>query len=296
MAVATGWSGQTLLGTAGHSPDVWAREIVLDLPNKSVMLGGGSGAALINAIEVPKGQVLSLPKLGGRTVSTRDRSTTAADNVDGGTPTYAALSDTAGTFTKRFSYNALALGYEALGDMGPAELSMSLQAHRDQMLMALANDIDAVTLALYSSATYDVGSPIGDFQIADLAEAIRRLEVANAPGPYKCVMPNTQWDHLAQTDELTRFDIRGESPVPNGTGFRYHGCDIFTTGNTTTASNIAHGLVFSPEAIRLVMREGVVVKDWDDPNTFSQKLAMYQDYAYVNTFTDWIVDFQTIDT
>jgi len=295
MAVASGWSGQTLLGTAGHSPDVWAREIVLDLPNKSVMLGGGGGA-LINAIEVPKGQVLSLPKLGSRTVSTRDRSTTAGNNADGAAPTYEALSDTAGTFTKRFSYNALALGYEALGDMDPQRLAMSLQAHRDLMLMALANDIDAVTLALYSSATYNVGSGVGDFVIGDLAEAIRRLEVANAPKPYFCVMPNTQWDHLAQSDELTRFDIRGESPVPNGTGFRYHGVDIFVTGNTTTASNVAHGLVFSSEGIRLVMREGVVVKDWDDPNTLSQKLALYQDYAYINTFADWIVDFKTIDT
>ena len=264
----------------------------MDLPNESVMLGGGGGA-LVNAIEVPKGEVLSLPLMGARTVSTRARTGT----TDEGTQiTFEALSDTAGTFTKRFSYNALAIGYEALNDMEPDRLAASIAAHRAQMLPALGNDIDVQLLGLYTSASANVGSGGGNFAIGDLSEAIRRLRVANAPRPYVAVLPETQWDHLASTDELTRFDIRGESNVPNGGAFRYQGVDIFTTGNVPTASNVAHGLVFSKAGIRLVMRDEATVKDWDDPDSFSMKLAIYQDFVYINTFTDWIVDFQTIDT
>ncbi len=248
---------------------------------------------MVNAIEVPKGEVLSLPLMPGRTLSTRPRSGTGNDGQD---ITFEALSQSAGTFTKRFSYNAMAVSYEALNDMEPDRLAMSIAAHKSQMMAALANDIDTRMLGLYSTASTNVGSGTGDFAIADLAAAIQKLESANAPKPYFAVLPATQWDHLATTDELTRFDIRGESPVPNGGGFRYHGVDIFITGNVPVASSVAHGLVFSKEGIRLVMRDQVTVKDWDDPDTFSQKLAMYQDFAYVNTFTDWIVDFKTVNT
>jgi len=297
LAVSSGYTSQGVLATAGHAPDVWAAEIVQDLPNTSVMLGGGTGGALINAIAVPKGAVLSVPYMGARTLSTRSRTGT----TDEGTAiTFEALSDSDDTLTKRFSYNAVAFGYEALNDMTPERAAMSVAAHREQMLWALGNDIDVQTLGLYSSAANFVGSGVGDFASADLAEAIRLLKVANAPLPYACVLPSTQWDHIAQDSNIVESQKRGDAVISTSAGlqdgFNYHGVRIFTTGNVPTASNVAHGLVFSAAGIRFVMRDQVTVKEWDDPDTFSQKLAIYQDFAYMDTFTDWIVDFQTIDT
>ncbi len=298
MAVATGYTSAALLNTAGHVPDVWAAEIVQDLPNKSVMLGGGTGAgALMDAITVPKGAALNVPIMPSRSLSTRARTGTT---TEGQTITFESLSQSSDSLVKRFSYNALALSYEALNDLSPERLAMTIEAHRAQMLWALGNDVDVQTLGLYSSATYSVGGALSDFAAADLAVAIRRLQVANAPPPYYCVLPATQWDHIAQDPDIVESQKRGDSVIPTAAGlqdgFNYHGVRIFTTGNVPTSSNVAHGLVFSQAGIRFVMRDQVQVKEWDDPNVFSQKLAIFQEFAYMDTFADWIVDFKTIDT
>ena len=297
MAVTSGYTIQGLLATAGHAADVWAAEIVLDLPNKSVMLGGAGGGAIVDAIAIPKGAALNIPKMDARTVSTRSRTGT----TDEGTViTFEATGQSSGSLTKRFSYNALAMGYEALNDMTPEEVGRSIGAHRVQMLSALGNDVDAQLLGLYSAAANSVGSGVGDFAAADLAQAIRLLQVANAPTPYYAVLPATQWDHIGRDTDIVESQRRGDAVISTSAGlndgFNYHGVRIFTTGNVPVASSVAHGLVFSSAGIRFVMRDQVTVKEWDDPDTFSQKLAIYQDFAFMDTFTDWIVDFQTINS
>ncbi len=55
-----------------------------------------------------------------------------------------------------------------------------------------------------------MGGAGADFTIGALADGIEKLKVANAPEPYYAVLPSTQWAVLALTDELIRFDIRGE--------------------------------------------------------------------------------------
>ena len=287
----TNWTHTGLLRTAGHLPDTWGAEIALDLQNKSVMM------PLVESYSMEPGDTMNMPVLGGRTVTARVR---GSGQNEGDAITFQALSDSDVAFTKRAGQNALALDVLAVNDLGPARLSATLMAHRTQATASLANDIDTQLLGLYSSAASNVGSGVGDFAVADLAEAIRLLQVANAPTPYYAVLPATQWDHLAADSAIVESQIRGDAVIPTSAGltdgFNYHGVRIFTTGNVPTASNVAHGLVFSSAGIRLIMRSSAVVDDWYDEGTMSHKLNIWQDFAYLNSFSDWIVDFQSIDT
>ena len=290
MAAGTGWAHTGLLSTAGHLPDAWGAEIALDLPNKSVMM------PLVEAYSMAPGDTMSLPKMGARTVTARVR---GSGQDEGEAVVFSALSDTAATFTKRAAYDGMAYDYLAINDLGPERLAASVNAHKDQAVRAMANDLDTQLLSLYSSASTNVGGA-SDFAAADLAEAIRLLQVANAPTPYYCVLPATQWDHLAADSSIVQSQIRGDAVIPTAAGltdgFNYHGVRIFTTGNVPTASSIAHGLVFSSAGIRLIMRSAPTIKDWDDPDTMSLKTLIWQDFAYTNSFSDWIVDFATNDT
>lgn len=280
----------SLLNTAGLSPDQYGLDVLLDLPNRSVFMGQG-GPMLIKSYAIEKGNTLYAPTLGARsaTAVTRGASETTA-------MTFTAISDSAVSFTKRFAYDAWEIGYPTLNDMPPAHLRATLLGLREQATMALKNDFDSQMLSLYSSAANTVGSSGVDFSVANLAEAIKLLEVANAPRPYAAVLPSTQWDHLAASDELIRFDIRGEtSPIVTGTGFRYFDVNIYTTGNVPTAAGAAHGLVFSRDGIIAAIRDFPVVKEWDEPEDFAMRMAIYVDFAYANSFSDWIVDFATSD-
>jgi len=291
LSAGTGWTHTGLLSTAGHLPDAWGAEIALDLPNKSVMM------PLVEAYSMAPGDSMYLPKMGARTVTARVRGS-AQD--EGEAIVFSALSDTQGTFTKRAAYDGMAYDYLAINDLGPERLAASVNAHKDQAVRAMANDVDGQLLSLYASATYNVGGNTSDFAASDLAEGVRRLQVANAPPPYYCVLPATQWDHLAADSSIVQSQIRGDAVIPSNAGltdgFNYHGVKIYTTGNVPVADNVAHGLVFSSAGIKLIMRSAPTIKDWDDPDTMSMKTIIWQDFAYVNTFADWIVDFQTIDT
>lgn len=279
-----------LLNTAGLSPNQYGLEVLLDLPNRSVFMGQGA-PRLINSYSIGQGSTLYAPVVNGRTARAITRGSEPAQL------TFDAIGGTAASFTKRFTYNALSVGYGSLNDMPPEHLAATLTAYQTQATRALANDVDSAILGLYSSASSNVGGTGAEFSIGALASAIELLEVANAPRPYYAVLPASQWAALAQTDELVRFDIRGEgNTIVNGTGFRYQGVDIFVTGNCPTSSGTAHGLVFSQEGIIMTVRDLPGVKDWDDPESACRRMAIFLDWAYANSFSDWIVDFQTTST
>jgi len=288
----------SLLNTAGISPDQYGAEILLDLPNNSVMLGGNRpdpgvpGSPIVDAYAIAAGSTLYAPKLGARSATSITRGSEPTSL------TYSQISDTAGSFTKSAAYDAWSIPYTVVNDVPAERLAAELGGIRRQSAMAMGNSIDSSLLGLYSSAANAVGSSGVEFTIDNLAAAIKYLEVANAPKPYYAVLPSTQWDHLARTDELTRFDIRGEGgTLVNGTGFRFQGVDIYTTGNVPTASGAAHGLVFSRMGIRVAIRDNVMVREWEEPQAFAAMRGLvFLDFAYLNSFTDWIVDFATTDS
>lgn len=283
----------SVLGTAGLSPDQFGAEIVLDLPNKSVFMGQG-GPALVNSYLIAQGETLSVPKIGARTLTAVTRGTNETAAI-----TFNTISDTAATFTKRFAYDAWEVGYPTRNDMPPDRLASTLNGVKEQATMAIANDVDSQLLSLYASASSNVGGAGADFSIGALAEGIEKLKVANAPGPYYAVLPSTQWAVLAQTQELIQYSIRGvQSPIAQESGdiaFNYAGVKIFTTGNVPVATGTAHGLIFSAWGIRMAIRDMATVKEWEEPaNLAAVRMLVFEDFAYVNTFSDWIVDFQCV--
>lgn len=282
-----------MLSNAGIAPDQYGLEIVLDLPNKSVML------PRVRSYEIPLGHALYIPVVGARSVTARARSTETSGTGtgdEGSAITLNTLDDTKLTMTKRFVYDGFYMGFETLNDLPEANRNAWFRAEQDQITMALGNDMDTQLLNLYSSAANGVGSGGADASLGQINEAIKLLRIANAPAPYTIVYPETQWDHLADIDALTRFDIRGEgSTIVNGQGFRLHGTDIVTSANVATSGGSAFGLAFSGEGIRVALRDQATVEQWRDSNTFTERVAIYSDFAYVNTFTDWIVQIETTD-
>lgn len=283
--MATDNTYTSLLSTAGLSPNQYGLEVALDAANKAVMM------PLVTMYPIPKGASLYIPKVGARSAAEITRGADETDAI-----TYKNITDTAASFTKKFSYDALEMGYATLNDLPPAHLAATLNAVKAQMGSALANDVDSSLLGLYASASSNVGSSGDNVTYDLLIEAIRKLRVANAPGDYFIVLPETQWDHLAKIDELIRYEVRGEgSAITNGTMFKLFGVSIFCTNNVPTAAGAAHGLAFSRGGIALAVRDMVTVKEWDEPNNFAYRLAVFSDYAYANTYTDYIVDFITTD-
>lgn len=282
-----------MLSNAGIAPDQYGLDVAADGANKSVMM------PLVRNYVIEKGHALYIPVVGTRTVTARARSTetSGAGTGDEGTAiTFNALDDTKLTMTKRFVYDAFYLPWEAANDFPQAHRAAWFNAEVSQIGAALGNDVDGRLLALYSSASDSVGGSGDDTTLALLNSAIKKLRIANAPEPYSIVLPETQWDKLAGIRELTHFDVRGEGDtLTNRQMFRLHGVNIFTTGNVPTASSTAHGLAFSGEGIRLAVRDMATVEEWRDGDTFTDKVAVFSDFAYVNTFSDWIVDFQTTD-
>lgn len=290
MAIAANTT--SLLSTAGYAADQFGLDSLLDLPNNSVFMGSGQGFSLVSVSNIGPGASLYLPVMGARTVTARTRGT--SDNSD---ITATAIGDSKKSFTKRFVQDAIVFDQMALNDLDPARLRLHIDDWGAQARMAMGNDVDNTFLSLYSSAANTVGSAAGDFTIDALAEAKKLLRAANAPGPYFAVLPATQDDHLALTDELNRFDIRGNGdtavngPV-NGIKYRWQGVDIYTTGNCPTASNVAYGLVFSMQGIKAQFRNVPTIEEWREGKEMSTYLNMYMDYIYMNTFNDWIVAFQ----
>jgi hypothetical protein len=285
LANITGVTTTALLSTAGLSPDQYGLQVAIDAANKSVML------PLIRRYMIPEGSTLYIPKVGTRSATARTRGTDDSEQI-----TFTALDDSAVSFTKKWTYDALAKSWATINDMPPANLAAWLNAERVQMGAALANQLDADILGLHASATTSVGSNAVDVSLPLLVEAIKALRVANAPEPYFMVFDETQWDHLAQIDELTRFDVRGEGDtIVNRQAFRLHGVSIFTTNNVVAASSAANNIAFSGEAFAIAIRDMVKMVEWQDPDLFSTKLAAYSDYAYANTFADYFVRIQTTD-
>jgi len=289
----SGVSTTTILNGIGLSLNQVSADIMLDMPNNSVFLGQG-GPALIDAAVIPAGATLSQRTLTARSATARTRGTD-----DGKAITFSALAGSKGSYTKRFAYDAFYLDYAARNDMSDAEYRQTIDAWIDAGKRALANDFDSQILALYSSAASSTGGAGIDVTTALLAEARKLLLVANAPRPneYFAVLPATQDDKLAQIAELNNANVRGGGSAPMVTNEQYsfHKMRIFTTGNVPTATSIAHGMVGSPDGVKVAIRDMPTVKIWDDPDTLSWKHAIYMDWAYVNTFNDWIVDFQTTD-
>ena len=274
----------SVLNTAGIAPNQWGTEIARDLANKSVMLN------LCEAYQVAPGNSLYIPTYPTRTANTITRGSSETAAIS-----YTSVSNSAATFTKSASYDAIEIGYVTLNDLPPANLSAMLEAQKAAATDALVNTVDSAALGLYSTATYAVTET--DITYAGLTEAIRRLRVANAPAPYYIVLPETQWDHLAEIDQLIRFDVRGQAgPVSTGQGFNMFGVNIFTTGNCPTSGGSAFGLAFSSRGIRLAVRNMATVKEWDEPGNLAYRMAIWCDFAYANTYADWIVKIETQDS
>lgn len=291
MSVATGSTTSALLNTAGLSGAQVGAEVLLDLPNKSVFMGQG-GPALIKGYSVANGYTLSAPVIAGRSTTSRTRGTDDNNEL-----TFSALSGTAVQFTKQSVYDAWQLDDMQYNDMRPEELRSLILGGTEQSVFALRNSVDAAVLGLYSSAAYSVGGGGVNFAIDALAEAKKRLKVGNAQGRIYAVLPATQDDKLSTCDELTRYDARGEGrTMVDGTdAYKWQGIEIFTSGNCPTSGGVAHGLVFSEAGIRAVFRDLPKVSAWYQEERNSHRLKVVMDWAYANSFSDWIVDFQTTD-
>lgn len=291
MSVSTGTTTSYLLNTAGISPVAYGTQVILDFPNKSVM------SSLVNRYTVGKGYTLYAPVVGARSVTAHARDAGSDTGAEGNDVTFSALSSSARSFTKRFTYDGIKADYTTYNDTPPENLRAWLLAERDQSTMAFANDFDSYTLGLYASATYNVGSASENVTDNLIREAISKLRVANAPKPYFIVLPETQWIHfVGLLNDASKYGSAAVIQNANEQdGIPYYGARVFFTGNVPTSGGAAHGLAFSAGGIMVAIREEMTIKEWDDPGTTSYKMLMYSDWAYAYSQADYIVDFQTTD-
>jgi len=262
-------------------PDVFGMDIAMEAANQSVMM------PLCTPFNVGSGNNEVIPFVGTRSVTARTRGTD-----DGNAIVASALNDSSRNFSKRTVYDAIKWDYMVDNDMDPIRLNSWLDGEKQQSAEAHANDFDEQTLGLYASASSSVGGAT-DVTLPLLKEAIKKLRVANAKGQYNIVLPETQWDHLADIDELTRFDIRGEGDtITNKQAFRLHGVNIWTTNNVPTSGGVAHGLAFASSGIVYRLKTFLGVDDWNEKKDMAFYINTWADYRYAYTFANQLVDFQ----
>jgi len=277
-----------LLNTAGISPDQYGLDVYITAANRSVLM------PLVRRYLIEGGSTLYIPIVGTRSATARTRGTDDTELI-----VSTALDDTAASMTKRFTYDAISKSWATINDMPPAHLAAWLNAENVQMGAALANDFDSTVIAaVYSAATTNaVGSGAVDFSYDLFVSAIQKLRAQNAPEPYFAVLPETQWDHIAKTDEFTRYDARGEGDtMQNRQSFRAHGVSVFTTNNVATSGGEAQAIVFSGEAIAVAIRNFAQIEQWSEQLYTANFLMAWADYAYAIPLENYACQFTTTDT
>lgn len=292
MPIATGHTTSALLNTAGISREEYGAQILLDYPNRSVMLAHN----LVTMYDVANGYTAEAPVVGARAVTDRTRGTD-----DGQSGTSSALDDSSVSFTKKSVYDQLQWDYMQNSDLRPEMVRAWLDAEGEQSAMAHANDFDAAILGLYSSAAAanQIGGAGVHADITLIRQAISKARAANARGPYAFIFDETEWEHLDAIDELNRYDVTGipwvnKSASPDAMpDFIYKNIPIFCTGNVPAASSINHNMLITGGAVVVKMNEWIKVDDWEEKKDFSFYVRTWSDYRYALNQSDYIVDIQT---
>lgn len=165
-----------------------------------------------------------------------------------------------------------------------------LQGYVDDGMIAIAEQIDADLLALYSGLSQSINatSTAGPLVVADFVEGRRLLNVAKAPMTerYAVLHPTAAAEILADTS-FTNRDYRGpaeESALVNGFLGNIAGFIVHEDQNTVETGGEQKNVFFQKNAFALVTRPlpnpeagtGVIVKIMDEEGIGIRVMISYQ--------------------
>jgi len=173
-----------------------------------------------------------------------------------------------------------------------------LQKYTGKAGYALAHDIDAALLALYSSAANSGGgaSAITD---AYIRAAIEYLDVANVPEEGRALVlhPTCKTDMLG-IDKFVRMDYVNGAPTVTGQFGEIYGIPVFITTNvvSTTAASVTtyHNLLLHREAIALAVQSAPRVQSDNDIDKLGTKVVADVLYGLGVLRDDFMVDISSI--
>ena len=156
---------------------------------------------------------------------------------------------------------AVAIGMTDLADASSTEDMIALSSSAVANALSQQFDSDAVTLA--SSLSTSAGSDTKNITLDMLFEAVKLLKTANAPtfgnGKYACVLsPKQVWGAYGISNFLGNILAPNEKASEIvGTGFvtSIAGLDIYWSSEVVEGSDIAHGMVISPECLGVGWRD-----------------------------------------
>lgn len=132
---------------------------------------------------------------------------------------------------------------------------------------ALASKIDSVVLALYASATNNVGDGSTEITKANILKAQRYLDAANVPlNDRHFIVDAYGKEDLFNIDDFIKYDSTGKmSPAITGANQggefgQIYGVTVHVSNNVpveTASPNVIHGLFLQREAIGLAIQKNI---------------------------------------
>jgi hypothetical protein len=229
-----------------------------------------------------------------------EMSNMVATEVSPGTDvTYQATDEGEKTITINKHYEASAL----IHDRFTAQTKYRYAENRAQKAgYALAKQMDTDVLALYSSATNNVGSGSVNITKANILAAIKLLDGYDVPQTDRhLIVDEFGKEDLFNIDDFVKYDSTGQAS-PAVTGARQggtfgdvYGVTVHISTNVPVESaspNVVHGLFLHREAIGLAVQKGIKVEKSRLPEKLSDLITAQVLYGVGALRPDFMVDFR----
>lgn len=251
---------------SAYIPEVWSAK-VFEFAYEDVLI-----ADLVVSLDTEVtsyGDIVHLPVMASLSTSTKSADTDV---------TFTANTDTDTTVTvNTYEYVAVAPTLEV---MKKAKYDL-VGLNQKSMGKAIGNRWDAQIAALYSSVTQSAGTAAVGFTDAALIEAIRLLDVANAPGEDRNLLlhPSAWADFIGIEKFYNSATFPQQKALSKYQVAEVYGLKTFKSNNVSSSGTTERNLVFHREAFGLARSIKIDVMIQDMARAGRKEIVAYTLYG-----------------
>jgi hypothetical protein len=265
----------TLLQNAGFIKEEWESQVIRGAVANAVAVN------LIKSYPTPMGSKLHIPRLSAPTASVV---TKGSGGDEGGTATFATISDADAEITPTFAYAGYQVPFSsesellARAGLWAGEMANALQE-------AIRQKVDTTIVTLYSGLG-NVVNAAGDALVwDDFLTAVETLEKGNAPrdqsGLYYGLFHAESYGEIHSIEEVAKTGVfTGLRPGLRSLELPQLGLMVFFDNNVVE-STFKKNLIFSTEAFGIAYNTGVNTEEERSVQKLSTFIAMTHEFGAI---------------
>jgi len=257
----------TATTAAAYLPDVWSAK-VFENAYEDVLIS--DLVVSLDAEVASYGDVVHMPVMASLSTATKSADTDV---------TFTANTDTDTTVTvNTYEYVAVAITLEV---MKKAKYDLP-GLNQKAMGKAIGNRWDAQIAGLYSGLSQSAGTAGGGFTDAALIEAVRLLDVANAPDEDRNLVlhPSAWADFIGIEKFYNSATFPQQKILSKNQVAEVYGLKVFKSNNISTSGTTERNLVFHREAFGLARSIKIDVMMQDMARAGRKEIVAYTLYGY----------------